>query len=75
MKAQKGPSTIRLRYPVPGTILVGTGAGFEKKWLDIRPPEPDIQYIPKLYTYNFTLILYSLYDLIITCTVGNDTLI
>ena len=29
---QKGPSTIRLRYPVPGTILAGTGAGtgFEK---------------------------------------------
>ena len=25
---QKGPSTIRLRYPVPGTVLAGTG--FEK---------------------------------------------
>jgi len=27
---QKGPSTIRLRYPVPGTVLAETGAGFEK---------------------------------------------
>jgi len=27
LKAQKGLSTIRLRYPVPGTILAGTGAG------------------------------------------------
>jgi len=27
---QKGPSTIRLRYPVSGTVLTGTGAGFEK---------------------------------------------
>ena len=29
---QKGPSTIWLRYPVPGTVLAGTGAGtgFEK---------------------------------------------
>ena len=29
---QKGPSTIRLRYPVLGTVLAGTGAGtgFEK---------------------------------------------
>jgi len=26
-EAQKGLSTIRLRYPVPGTILAGTGAG------------------------------------------------
>jgi len=35
---QKGLSTIRLRYPVPGTVLAGTGAGtgFEK-WPDIRP--------------------------------------
>jgi len=27
---QKRPSTIWLRYPVPGTVLAGTGAGFEK---------------------------------------------
>ena len=27
---QKGQSTIRLRYPVPGTVLAGTGTGFEK---------------------------------------------
>ena len=27
---QKGPSTIRLRYPVPGTALAGTRTGFEK---------------------------------------------
>ena len=27
LKAQKGLSTIRLRYPVPGTILARTGAG------------------------------------------------
>jgi len=29
---QKGPCTIRQRYPVPGTVLAGTGAGngFEK---------------------------------------------
>jgi len=31
---QKGPSTIRLRYPVPGTVLARTG--FEKR-PDIRP--------------------------------------
>jgi len=34
---QKGPSTIRLRYPVPGTVLAGAGTGFGKKWPDIRP--------------------------------------
>ena len=27
---QKGPSTIRLRYPVPSTVLAGAGTGFEK---------------------------------------------
>ena len=32
VNCQKRPNTIRLRYPVPGTVLVGTGAGagFEK---------------------------------------------
>jgi len=34
----KRPSTIRLRYPVPGTVLAGTGAEPDsKKRLDIRP--------------------------------------
>ena len=32
---QKGPSTIRLRYPVPGTILAGTG--FEKMADPVHP--------------------------------------
>jgi len=30
LKAQKGTSTIRLRYPVPGTILAGARTGLEK---------------------------------------------
>jgi len=34
---QKGLSTIRLRYPVLGTVLAGTGAEPDsKKWPDIR---------------------------------------
>ena len=41
---QKGPSTIRLRYPVPGTVLAGTG--FEKNGRISGQPEPDIRYIP-----------------------------
>jgi len=32
---RNGPITIRLRYPVPGTIFAGTG--FSKVWSDIRP--------------------------------------
>jgi len=41
---QKGPSTIRLRYPVPGTILAGTG--FEKM----------AGYFPTFNTFSFQII-------------------
>ena len=34
LTTKKGPITIRLRYPVPGTVLAGTGARL-KKWPDI----------------------------------------
>ena len=34
---QKGPNTIRLRYPVPGTVLAGAGTGFKKMAVHIWP--------------------------------------
>jgi len=48
LKAQKGLSTIRLRYPVPGTILARTGArtGLEKNGRISGQAEPDIPYSP-----------------------------
>ena len=42
---QKGPSTIRLRCPVPSTVLAGARTGF-KKW-------PDIRHIPTSYFLDY----------------------
>ena len=59
---QKGQCTIRLRYPVPGTILAGTGAGtgLQKNGrISGQPePEPDIRYIPNLYRPNSVVRTY-----------------
>ena len=49
VNCQKRPNTIRLRYPVPGTVLVGTGAGAGAGFEKMAGTEPDIWYIPISY--------------------------
>jgi len=51
---QKGLSIIRLRYPVHGTVLAGTG--FEKNGRISGQPEPDIRYIPNFGACNFHVL-------------------